>query len=239
MDYEVKVKNFEGPMDLLLFFIKRDKLNIHDIPIAHIIKEFLDYIKMMEVLNIDLGGEFLYMASLLMKIKVQMLLPVSDNDNEEIEDPRTPLVQRLLEYQQFKDIGDHLGEKYNEHLTHYPKGQELVYNQSSSKIDKLLQNVNLFSLASIFQELIQKLPDVNPYELRHEPINLDEQIAFLEGQFKMDDRLLFHHLMPHMKTRLCIVVTFMAILEMLRTNQIAIEQNQPFGELTLVRTLAA
>ena len=95
--------------------------------------------------------------------------------------------------------------------------------------------MNLFSLASIFQELIQKLPDVNPYELRHEPINLDEQIAFLEGQFKMDDRLLFHHLMPHMKTRLCIVVTFMAILEMLRTNQISIEQNQPFGELTLVK----
>ena len=239
MDYQIKIENFEGPMDLLLFFIQRDRLNIYDIPIAHITSEFLGYVNMMDTMNIELGGEFVYMASLLMKIKVQMLLPLSDNDNEEIEDPRTPLVQRLLEYQQFKDMGDHLGEKYNEHLTHYPKGHEIVYDKSSRKRDKLLQNVNLFSLASIFQELIQKLPDVNPYELRHEPINLDEQIAFLEGQFKMDDRLLFHHLMPHMKTRLCIVVTFMAILEMLRTNQIAIEQNQPFGELTLVRILAA
>jgi len=239
MDYQIKIDNFEGPMDLLLFFIQRDRLNIYDIPIAHIASEFLGYINMMDTMNIELGGEFVYMASLLMKIKVQMLLPVSDNDNEKNEDPRTPLVQRILEYQQFKEIGEHLGVKYNEHLSHYPKGQELVYNKSSSKRDKLLHNVNLFSLASLFQELIQKLPDVNPYDLRHEPINLDEQISFLEGQFKMNDRLLFHHLMPHMKTRLCIVVTFLAILEMLRRNKIEIEQNHPFGELTLVKILTA
>jgi len=238
MDYQIKIENFEGPMDLLLFFIQRDHLNIYDIPIAHIASEFLGYMNLMDTMNIELGGEFVYMASLLMKIKVQVLLPVSENDNKEIEDPRMPLVQRLLEYQQFKEIGGHLVEKYNEHLTHYTKGHEIVYDNSSRKRDKLLKNVNLFSLASIFQELILKLPDINPYELRHEPINLDEQIYFLEGQFKTDDRLLFHHLMPHMKTRLCIVVTFMAILEMLRTNQISIEQNQPFGELTLVRTLA-
>ena len=102
-----------------------------------------------------------------------------------------------------------------------------------------LNLVNLFSLASVFQKLIKKLPDVNPYELNHEPINLNEQIDFLEGQFEAGDRLLFHHIISHMKNRLCIVVTFMAILEMLRTNQIAIEQDQPFGELTLVRILTA
>ena len=92
MDYQVKIDKFEGPMDLLLFFIQRDKLNIYDIPISHIAKEFLDYIKMMESMNIDLGGEFVYMASLLMKIKAKMLLPLSDEDEEQIEDPRTPLV---------------------------------------------------------------------------------------------------------------------------------------------------
>ena len=133
MDYQVKIENFEGPMDLLLFFIQRDHLNIYDIPIAHITSEFLGYMNMMDTMNIELGGEFVYMASLLMKIKVQMLLPVSDNDNEEIEDPRKPLVQRLLEYQQFKEKGEYLGEKYNEHLTHYPKGHEIVYDKSSKK----------------------------------------------------------------------------------------------------------
>ena len=239
MNYQVKIENFEGPMDLLLFFIQRDRLNIYDIPIAHITSEFLGYMNMMDTMNIELGGEFVYMASLLMKIKVQMLLPVSDDEKVEIEDPRTPLVQRLLEYKQFKDVGEHLAEKYSQHSIHYPKGHEIVYDKSSRENGKTLQDVNLFSLASIFQGLIQQLPNVNPYEIRHEPINLDEQIAFLQEQFNMDDRLLFHHLIPHMKTRMCIVVTFMAILEMLRTNQILIEQNQPFGELTLIKILVA
>ena len=108
MDYQVKVDNFEGPMDLLLFFIQRDKLNIYDIPIAHITKEFLDYMKMMDMMNIDLGGEFVYMATLLMKIKAKMLLPVPDDDEEQIEDPRTSLVQRLLEYQQYKKVSEDL-----------------------------------------------------------------------------------------------------------------------------------
>ena len=238
MNYQVKVENFEGPMDLLLFFIQRDRLNIYDIPIAHITSEFLEYINIMDTMNIELGGDFVYMASLLMKIKAQMLLPVSNDENVEIEDPRTPLVQRLLEYQQYKEAGDHLGEKYNQHLTHYPKGHEIVFDKLNRERGKTLQDMNLFSLFSIFQGLIQKLPNINPYEIHHEPNNLDEQISFIEKQFKVNDRLLFHHLIPHMKTRLCIVVTFMAILEMLRTNQISIEQSQPFGELTLIRILA-
>ena len=126
MDYQVKVENFEGPMDLLLFFIQRDKLNIYDIPIAHITREFLDYMKLMDMMNIDLGGEFVYMASLLMKIKAKMLLPVSDEDVEQIEDPRTPLIQRLLEYQQYKKVGEQLQEIYTDHAVHFPLGQDMA-----------------------------------------------------------------------------------------------------------------
>ena len=113
IDYQVRVENFEGPMDLLLFFIQRDRLNIYDIPISEITNEFLDYVKMMENMNIELGGEFVYMASMLMKIKVKMLLPRTDNNEEEIEDPRLPLVERLLEYKRFKEISQELGEKLN------------------------------------------------------------------------------------------------------------------------------
>ena len=117
MNYQVKIQNFEGPMDLLIFFIQRDQLNICDIPIAHITSELLGYMNMMDTMNIELGGEFVYMASLLMKIKAQMLLPVFDDENVEIVDPRAPLVQRLMEYRQFKEVGEHLSEKYNEHST--------------------------------------------------------------------------------------------------------------------------
>ena len=238
MDYQVKVENFEGPIDLLLFFIQRDKLNIYDIPIAHITKEFLDYMKLMDMMNIDLGGEFIYMASLLMKIKAKMLLPVSDEDVEQIEDPRTPLVQRLLEYQQYKKVGEQLQEIYSDHAVHFPIGQEMTYDASSEKNINPVQNVTLFTLSSIFQELINRLPDVNPYELHEESIHLDEQIAFLIGEINSTKRLSFTILIPILKTRLRIVVTFMAILELLRTNQISIEQNEPFGELILMRAAA-
>ena len=96
MTYKVKVDNFEGPIDLLLFFIQRDKLNIYDIPIFHIVDEFFNYIQLMEELNINLGGEFIYMASLLMKIKSKMLLPSIDDESSNIDDPRIELVEKLL-----------------------------------------------------------------------------------------------------------------------------------------------
>jgi len=238
MDYQVKVENFEGPMDLLLFFIQRDRLNIYDIPIAHITKEFLDYMKLMDMMNIDLGGEFVYMASMLMKIKAKMLLPVSDEDVEDVEDPRTPLVQRLLEYQQYKKVGEQLQEIYTDHAVHFPVGQNMAYDTSSKKNINPINNVTLFALSSSFQEIINRLPDVNPYELHEDPINLDEQIAFLLDQINSTKRIRFTMLIPILKTKLRIVVTFMAILEMLRTNQITIEQKEPFGELILMRAVA-
>ena len=233
MDYQVKVDNFEGPMDLLLFFIQRDKLNIYDIPIAHITKEFLDYMTRMDMMNIDLGGEFVYMATLLMKIKAKMLLPVSDDDEEQIEDPRTPLVQRLLEYQQYKKVSEDLQEQYKSHSVHYPRGQEMEYDKQNGQLHEPLHNITLFTLSSIFQELINRLPDVNPYELHDEPIHLDEQIAFLIEEIDAVKRLNFKDLIPVLKTRIRIVVTFMAILEMLRTNQVIVEQDGPFGEIIL------
>ena len=233
MDFQVKVENFEGPMDLLLFFIQRDKLNIYDIPIAHITKEFLDYMKMMDMMNIDLGGEFVYMASLLMKIKAKMLLPVSEDEEDEIEDPRTPLMQRLSEYQQFKKMSEELNVTFKEHSTHYPKGREMPYDKAVDQNINPLKNITLFTLSSIFQELIHRLPDVNPYELQEESIHLDDQIAFLKNELDSAKIISFATLYPYLKTRLKIVVTFMAILEMLRTNELSIEQKEPFGELIL------
>ena len=233
MDYQIKTENYAGPMDLLLFFIQRDKLNIYDIPIAQITREFLDYMKMMEMMNIDLGGEFVYIASMLMRIKAKMLLPVSGEDDELVEDPRTPLVQRLLEYQQYKEMGDQLQEKYNDHAVYYPRGQEMEYQKQNGQKHAPIHNITLFTLSSIFQELIHRLPDVNPYELHEDPIHLDEQIAFLREQISSAKRLHFTILIPVLKTRLRIIVTFMAILEMLRTNQIRVEQDDPFGEIIL------
>ena len=103
--YRIKLDNFEGPLDLLLFFIHRDQINIYDIPISSITQEFLDYIQLLKSMNIELAGDFILMAALLMKLKAKMLLPVESNNEDEFDDPRTDLVQRLLEYQRFKEIG--------------------------------------------------------------------------------------------------------------------------------------
>ena len=236
MAYEVKIENFEGPMDLLLFFIQRDKLNIYDIPISHITNEFLEYLKVMEILNIDIGGEFVYMASLLMKIKAKMLLPVPEDENEEIEDPRTPLVQRLLEYQQYKEAGENLLELHENHLYKYPLGNSMLVQSNNGEQQDVLHNVTLFTLSSIFQELLHRLPEVNPYEIRQEPIHLDDQIQFLLKTLPASGSVTFNSLFPSLQTKLKIVVTFMAILELLRNKQIRITQEHPFGDVSLSKT---
>ncbi|MFP4528160.1 MAG: segregation and condensation protein A, partial [Candidatus Kapaibacterium sp.] len=113
--YNIKLPNFEGPFDLLLYFIKRDEINIYDIPIARITEEFLNYIRLMKIFDLELAGEFVLMAANLMYIKTQMLLPrYKDEEGEEIEDPRTQLVQRLLEYKQFKEASGEMAEMAEE-----------------------------------------------------------------------------------------------------------------------------
>lgn len=238
MSYQIKLEKFEGPLDLLLFFIRRDRLNIYDIPISDITKEFLHYISMMEMLNIDLGGEFILMASMLMKIKARMLLPVSEEEDDDVEDPRTPLVQRLMEYQQFKKAGNELLEKYDDHSRLFPKGEDMNYLEKQEDAKAFVQNVSLFQLMSIFKEMIDRLPDTTPYELQQEHIHLDEQVEYLRSKLTGSEKLLFSQLFSELKTRLRLVVTFMAVLEMLRKNELQITQDKPFGDIILTGAAA-
>ena len=114
--YSIKLNNFEGPMDLLLYFINRDRIDIYDIPIFKITKDYFEYINMMETMDIDLGAEFIYMSTLLIQIKARMLLPKAINENsEQLEDPRVELVHRILEYKRFKNISIQLQDKLNTH----------------------------------------------------------------------------------------------------------------------------
>ena len=233
MEYEVKVENFEGPMDLLLFFIQRDRLNIYDIPISEITNEFLSYVKMMDVLNIEHGGEFVHMASMLMRIKAKMLLPGPADDEEEIEDPRTELVEQLLEYKRFKEAGDKMHLLHAEHGRHYSRGYLQKYDFKNKESTN--EDFSLFSLSKIFHELMVTLPSDLPYSVNMDPVNVDEQIMFVIQQFKNSNRMLFHDLIPLLQTRLKIIVTFLAILQMLQENQLIIEQNAPFSDIVLIK----
>ena len=189
----------------------------------------------MNTMNIQLGGEFIYMASMLMKIKAQMLLPDSEFENDELEDPRSPLIQKMLEYKQFKEAGKNLYDIYINHSMKYKGSNEENLDGNPKKINEYLENITLFNLSDTFKHLIEKIPDNMPYSISPAAVSLDEQISFLYKQFRNNNRLLFHKLFPVLTSRIKIIVTFMAILELIRRNKIIVEQNQSFSELILVK----
>jgi segregation and condensation protein A len=234
MDYRIKLQNFEGPLDLLLFFISRDKLNIYDIPIHKITKEFLKYIEMMKLLKIEVVGEFILMASILMRIKSKMLLPKPETEeDEEIEDPRLDLVQQLLEYKRFKEAGFEL-EKFQEiHSLSFSKGIKEKIQYQEESLDDVMRDVTIIDLLSMFDKLMSNLPEQNLYELSKEEYNITTEIEVIRNQFMEIKKLPFLHLFQNIVTKLKVVVTFMAVLEMIQNKELNILQEKVFGEIQL------
>ena len=234
MDYRIKLQNFEGPLDLLLFFISRDKLNIYDIPIHKITNEFLKYVNMMKLLKIEVAGEFILMASILMRIKSKMLLPKPEPEgDEEIEDPRLYLVQQLLEYKRFKEAGNELEKFQDIHSLSYPKGIKEEINHQEESLDDIFQDVKLVDLLVMFDNLMKNLPEKNIYELNAEQYNISTELEIIRSQFINIKRMPFLHLFQKAVTKLKVVVTFMAILEMIQNRELNLLQENVFGEIYL------
>ena len=234
MNYRIKLQNFEGPLDLLLFFISRDKLNIYDIPIHKITDEFLKYIEMMKILKIEVVGEFILMASMLMRIKSRMLLPKPDPEaNEEIEDPRLDLVQQLLEYKRFKEAGYELEKWQKVHSMSYSKGIKENVEYQEESLSEVMQDVKLVDLLIMFDKLIKNLPEQNIYELNSEEFNISNELETIRIQFTKIKKMPFLHLFSQAVTKLKVVVTFMAILEMIQNREILLVQDNVFGEIQL------
>ena len=234
MDYRIKLQNFEGPLDLLLFFISRDKLNIYDIPIHKITNDFLKYVNMMKLLKIEVAGEFILMASILMRIKSKMLLPkLEPEGDEEIEDPRFGLVQQLLEYKRFKEAGNELEKFQDIHSLSYPKGLKEEINHQEESLDEVLRDVKLVDLLVMFDNLMKNLPEQNIYELNAEQYNISTELEMIRSQFINIKRMPFLHLFQKAVTKLKVVVTFMAILEMIQNRELNLLQENVFGEIQL------
>ena len=171
--YKVQLDQFEGPLDLLLYFIRRDEIDIYDIPISNITSEYLQVIEDMKTMNLSIAGEFILMAATLMKIKSKMLLPrpILDEDGEPI-DPRTQLVEQLLEYQQYKGLSIELSNRWNEQSSRHSRGiiEEI---KNIEQIESLVKEVSLFDLAKYFKEAMDRMPVITSYELEREIISLD------------------------------------------------------------------
>jgi segregation and condensation protein A len=225
---EVKLEKFEGPLDLLLHLIKRDEIDIYDIPIAHITQQFLHYLEIMRMLDLEVSGEFLVVAATLMRIKARMLLPVHEPGEEEEADPREELVQRLLEYRQFKEAAGTLKEREEHRRLLYERG--LVPDEEDAG-PLPLAPVNLFVLLDALDRVLARLPERNVLEMSGEAYDIEDKMALLLMRARRAGRLSFTLLLEECKSRLEIIVTFLALLELLKMARLTVEQEAAFGEI--------
>jgi segregation and condensation protein A len=236
MSYQVKLENFEGPMDLLLYFIRRDELDIYDIPIGQITKDFVDMIEEWKRMNMLIAGEFIVMAASLMRVKAKMMIPRPELDDEGvIIDPRTELMQQLIDYKRFRDAAEMLDSIAGERSHVVPRQFEQdIKVLDGDKIGTLLRDVTLYDLARVFKEAMENRPVMSQFELSREPIKLEQQKEFLFKYFDGDGRLKFSTLLKNLKTRLEIIVTFLAILDLVREGTCTFEQNDVFDDIELI-----
>ena len=236
MSYQVKLENFEGPMDLLLYFIRRDELDIYDIPIGQITKDFVDMIEEWKRMNMLIAGEFIVMAASLMRVKAKMMIPRPELDDEGvIIDPRTELMQQLIDYKRFRDAAEMLDSIARERSHVVPRQFEQdIKVLDGDKIGTFLRDVTLYDLARVFKEAMENRPIMSQFELSREPIKLEQQKEFLFKYFDGDGRLKFSTLLNNLKTRLEIIVTFLAILDLVREGICTIEQNDVFDDIELI-----
>ena len=236
--YTIKLNDFEGPLDLLLFFIKRDELDIYDIPIASITKQFLDYMHFLEQFDLEVAGEFLVMAAELMQIKVRMLLPPEPGEDEEL-DPRANLVQRLVEYKRFKEMSVQMKNREDEQMKvnyrgYYSSDEHVVEEETG---EDMIRDVTFFDLIASFKFAMDRMPKKFVHEIEKINVTIDEQIAYIEEYFSRRSEATFYDLVKDFTERIRIVVTFLALLEVIRAKKIIIRQLQPFGELSIMRNV--
>jgi len=220
--YRVQLKNFEGPLDLLLFFIKRDELDIYDIPISYITNQFLEYLNLMEELDLEVASEFILMASMLMSIKAKMMLPQEESDEKLDEhDPRYELVQRLLEYKRYKEMAGKMENLSEEAQKSYFRGNYEADQVKKQASGEALKNVTMFDLMAAFKKV---LSDIKKQEAIHRvekiEYTIEEQAEYVLDCLQRRGRTSFRAMCRELGNRIEIVVTFLAILEMLKERQI-------------------
>jgi len=233
--YNIKIPAFEGPFDLLLHLIKENKVDIYDIPIALITGQYLRYIEMMKELNLEIAGEFLVTAATLIHIKSRMLLPADEEaPPDEQEDPRLELVQRLLEYQTFKDAALGLREKEEEWINVFRreplKDEE---TETTEEPELYLFDVNLFDLLGAFKNMLDKAPP-DVVEITRATLTVKDRISLIMEMLESQDTIRFEDLFKEDRTKAQLVVTFVALLELIRLGLVRAYQEKDFGNIWVI-----
>lgn len=238
MPYRVKLENFEGPLDLLLFLIRKNEVDIYDIPIADITKQYLEYLDIIKIFDLEGAGDFIIMAATLIRIKVQMLLPKPQlaDDDEEYIDPRMELVTKLLEYKRFKEVAHKLHDFEDEKRDLFPRS---YFNSDNGDVEdneiKFSGDVTLFSLIQAFKAIVERIPKEVFHEVKTLEISTEEQIEFILNYLKENEQVSFVDLIGHLQNKIIMIVTFIALLELIKRREIVVKQAVPFGEIWIRR----
>jgi segregation and condensation protein A len=235
--YPVKLEHFEGPLDLLIHLIKKSEVNVYDIPIALIAGQYLDYIELMQEMNLDVAGEFLVMAATLIHIKSRMLLPRPPTEAElagEEEDPREALVRRLIEHQRFKVAAELLHERETWRSAQWPRSDAAVAAVAGEEVEPELE-VDLFSLLAAFRGVLERARHRPRVLLPPEQVSIESRIEVLLTRLSETEACGFEDLFGDVSGRGDLIVTFLALLEMIRLKLVRIFQSGPFGPIRVYK----
>jgi segregation and condensation protein A len=230
--YKIKLDIFEGPLDLLLALIHKNKIDIYDIPIAFITGQYLEYLALMKDLNIDIAGDFIVMAATLIHIKSKMLLPADERGGqEEEEDPRLELVQRLIEYQSYKEAAFTLKEKEAVWENIFSKEPEWELGESKARPEPYLINLNLYDLLKALQCVIDKKP-FETGSITKETLTIKDKIAIIMERLELEkEKILFYSLFTDTATKMEVIITFLALLEILKLGLAYVFQDGEFSHI--------
>jgi segregation and condensation protein A len=240
-DYKVKLEVFEGPLDLLLYLIKKEEVDIYDIPIERITNQYMEYLTLMQMLNLEVAGEFLVMAATLMYIKSRMLLPVdqqvTDAEAEEGEDPRWELIRQLVEYKKFKDAGLQLGRREEQQANIFSRGTAQTAGIEVDK-DIPLAEVSIFDLINAFNEVLKKASAREDFrEIIEERFTVSDKIEEILYTLRDRSEMIFSELFANASSRAEVVVTFLALLELIRLKRLKVLQVEAFGEIRVIKVM--
>jgi len=235
MAYRIKLDIFEGPFDLLLFLIRKHEIDIYDIPIHDITNQFLEYLELMKMLDLEVAGEFIEMVAILMNIKARLLLPRPFGMSEdEVEDPRTELVERLLEYQRFKEAATEMYLYESEQRKRFERKYFAKVEGTEDESDEeYLRNVNLFDLLLAFKVALDNMPKITYHEVRKVDITIEQQTLFILDKLHKQSMILFSELVQDIREKIVIIVTFMALLEMIKSRKVIVRQSDVFEDIRI------
>ena len=236
MNFEIKLPLFEGPFDLLLFFIERDELDINDIPISKITNDFLDYLHNLEQMNIEVASEFILVAATLMRSKSKMLLPRPQLDEEGNEiDPREELIKHLLEYKKYKSVIQELQEMEGAQIDKEKRGnlaKEIRILSESVNVESELQDIDLYKLLKVYQNVLERY-EIEQNKPRHEviqyPYTISGQRGFIMNELVNRDKISFEEIIDQDTNKIAVIFNFLAILELLQLQKITLIIGEGFN----------